>query len=116
MEKKFVIFAFRGELTCFVHALINALDFNARGRVVQMVLEGESVLLVKDLEREDGQFHGLYAKAKQNGLLAGACKGCSAMLGATEDVQKAGLPLLDDAMGHPSMAKWDDEGYTVITF
>ena len=116
MSKKTVLFAFRGELTCFAHVLLNALDFDARGYETRIVLEGESVTLVETLEKEDAQFHGLYAKAKAKGLVAGACKGCSAMLGATEAVNTAGLPLLDEIMGHPSMAGWMDDGYAVITF
>lgn len=114
--KKIVLFAFRGELTCFVHVLLNALDFDARGHEARIVMEGDSVTLVGKLEQEQTQFHGLYAKVKGKGLIAGACKGCSSVLGATGDVEKAGLPLLDDVMGHPSMAKWMDDGYTVITF
>ncbi len=116
MNKKIVLFAFRGDLSCFAHVLINALDSDSRGLEARIVFEGESVTLVGGLEKEDGQFHGLYAKAKGKGLIAGACKGCTAMFEATEAVQKAGLPLLDDVMGHPSMAKWMDDGYAVITF
>lgn len=116
MDKKIVLFAFRGELTCFVHVLLNALDFDSRGHEARIVMEGDSVTLVEQLEQEQTKFHGLYVKAKDKGLVAGACKGCSAMLGATEAVNKAGLPLLDDVMGHPSMARWMDDGYTVITF
>ena len=114
--KKIVLFAFRGEATCFVHVLLNALDFDDKGHQARIVMEGDSVSLVEQLEQPGFKFHGLYAKAKDKGLIAGACKGCSAVLGATGAVNKAGLPLLDDVMGHPSMAKWMDDGYSVITF
>lgn len=113
---KFALFAFRGDLLCFAHVLINALDMHDRGADAKVIFEGESVKLVGELAQEGAQFHSLYAKAKENGLIAGACKACSAKLGVTDAVQAEGLPLLGEAMGHPSMAAWRKQGYEIITF
>jgi len=113
---KCALFAFRGELLCFAHVLINALDMHGRGAGARIVFEGESVKLVGELAKPGNPFNGLYTKAKNQGLVAGACKACSAKLGATEAVAAEGLPLLDGAMGHPSMAAWREQGYEIVTF
>lgn len=114
--QKTVMFAFRGEPLCFVHVLLNTLDMDARGVTARIVMEGEAVKLVAGLEQADNAFHGLWVQAREKGLVAGACKACSAKLGATEAVQAAGLPFLDDMKGHPSMQVWREQGYDVLIF
>ena len=113
---KFALFAFRGDMLCFVHVLINALDTAERGGEARIIFEGEAVKLVGELAREDAQFHGLYRQCKEKGLIAGACKACSAKLGVTEAVRAENLPLMEGAKGHPSMAEWRDDGYEIVTF
>jgi hypothetical protein len=113
---KLALFAFRGDMLCFVHVLINALDADERGGEARIIFEGEAVKLVGELAKEGAQFHNLYAQCKEKGLIAGACKACSAKLGATEAVRAEGLPLLEGAKGHPSMAAWRADGFEIVTF
>jgi len=112
----YCLYAFNGELMCFVHVLLNALDMNAKGKETRIVMEGAAVKLVEELEKESCPFHGPYIKAKDAGLIDGVCKACSAKLGVLKAVKASGLPLLDDMMGHPSMAAYTEKGYTIITF
>jgi hypothetical protein len=37
-------------------------------------------------------------------------------MGSLEDVEKIGFPTCSELMGHPSMAKYIEDGYTIITF
>lgn len=110
------LYAFNGELMCFVHVLLNALDMTEKGEKAIIVFEGAAVKLVPVLEAGDTPFSPLYFKAKEAGLIDGACKACSQKLGVLDDVEKAGLTLLDDMSGHPSMAAYQAKGYTIITF
>ncbi|EGB14823.1 putative cytoplasmic protein [Pseudodesulfovibrio mercurii] len=112
----YCLYAFNGELMCFVHVLLNALDMKEKGKEAIIVFEGMAVKLVPELEKADNPFHALYQKARKAGLIAGACKACSAKLGVLDAVEKAGLPLLADMSGHPSMAAYMDKGYTILTF
>ena len=112
----YCLYAFNGELMCFVHVLLNALDMNEKGKQPLVVIEGAAVKLVGELEKESCPFHGPYKKAKAAGLIDGVCKACSAKLGVMEEVKASGLPLLDDMSGHPSMAAYIEKGYTIITF
>ena len=50
--KKIALFAFNGELTCFVHVLLNALDLKAKGHTVGIVIEGAATKLVPELSSE----------------------------------------------------------------
>jgi hypothetical protein len=114
--KKMALFAFEGELMCFVHVLLNGLDMQERGMEAQIILEGEAVTLVEKLEQAANPFHALWNKARKAGLVAGACRACSAKLGVLPAVETAGLPLLDGMSGHPAMAEWLEQGYEIVTF
>jgi len=114
--KKVAIFAFNGELMCFVHVLLNAIDMNDKGHDVKIVIEGSATKLVPELAKEDNPMHRLYQKAKGLGLIDGACKACSNKMGVLEAVKAEGLRLLDEMSGHPSMARYGEEGFEIITF
>lgn len=114
--QKTVLFAFRDDPLCFVHVLLNALDLEAKGFQAGIVLEGGATTLVALMEQPGHFLHPLYRKARDKGLLFGACRACSAKLGALEAVEKAGVPLLDDMSGHPGVAGYQQQGYTVLIF
>jgi hypothetical protein len=53
--------------------------------------------------------------------VAGACRGCADVFGATEGVKAAGLPLIDEkalpgTSGIVDLSRYLDEGYRVLTF
>lgn len=111
-----LLVAFQGEAMCFVHVLLNALDMAQRGLTAKIIIEGMAVKLPGELNQPDHPFHALYVKTKEAGLIEGVCKACSAKMGALAAVQAQGLPLLEDMMGHPSLGRYLQEGYTIITF
>lgn len=113
---KVVLFPFNGELMCFIHVLLNALDMKERGYEVGIVIEGAATTLVPKLAESSNPMHMLYQQTKDAGLIFGACKACSAKLGVLEAVEAEGLTLLGDMKGHPSMAAYQEQGYQIITF
>jgi hypothetical protein len=114
--KKTVLFAFNGDLMCFIHVLLNALDMKERGEEPKIVIEGSATKLIPQLADAGNPLHALYQKAKRLDLIAGACKACSHKMGTSDAAEKQGLGLLDDITGHPSMARYREEGFDVITF
>ncbi len=114
--KKVALFAFNGDLMCFVHVLLNALDMSEREYEVKIVIEGAATKLVPELAKENNPMHQLYKKAKGLDLIDGACKACSNKTGVLEGVKAEGLRLLDEMGGHPSIARYREEGFEVITF
>ena len=113
---KIVLFAFRGDPMCFVHVLLNALDLQERGRQGHIVIEGEAVKLIPEMSKEGHFLSALYQQVKEKGLIVAVCKACSAKLQVTEAVEAEGLPLVADISGHPSMGKFIDAGFEIITF
>lgn len=116
VNKKKALFVFNGELMCFVHVLLNALEMKSKGYDVHVILEGLSVRLVGELEKGESPMAGLYVQAKAKGLLTAVCRACSVQLNVLENIEKSGLPLVDDMSGHVSMSHYIDQGYDVIVF
>lgn len=116
MSKKVVLFPFNGEQMCFIHVLLNGLDMKDKGYDVRIVVEGAAVTLIPELAKTENPMNKIYARAKDAGLIDGVCKACSANLGVLDAVAAEGFTLLNDMLGHPSMARYIDDGYTVITF
>lgn len=114
--KKVVFFAFQSDPMCFIHVLLNALDMKEKGFDIRIVMEGSATRLVPELSGPEHPLHGLYKKAKEQGLFEGACRACSAKLGVLEPVCGEGFRLLEDMSGHPGMASYLAQGYEIITF
>ncbi|CAK8710694.1 MAG: cytoplasmic protein [Candidatus Electrothrix sp. AW2] len=113
--KKTVIFAFQGNPLCFIHVLLNALNMEEQGMEGNIILEGEAVNLVPKMAKSDHFLHSLYTKAKEKGLIFGACRVCSHKMGVTEAMTSENIGLIGDMAGHPAMADYIKQGYTVIT-
>ncbi len=113
---KVALVAFQGEPMCFVHVLLNALDLKRRGAEVRIIIEGLATKLLQDLNRPDNAFHSLYRQAKEAGLLEGVCRACATKTGALAEAQAQNLALLDDMSGHPSLGRYLQAGFTILTF
>lgn len=115
-KEKTVLFAFKGDPLCFIHVLLNGIDLHERGQEGLIIIEGEAVNLVSEMSQPGHFLFTLYQKAKGLGLFHGACKACATKLKAADAIQKAGIPLIGDMSGHPSMGEFISDGYRVITF
>jgi hypothetical protein len=116
MDRRVVLVAFNGEAMCFVHVLLNALDMKERGYDVKVVIEGSATKLVNELVNAGNPFGPLYAQVKANGMIDCVCRACSAKMEALDGVERQGLPICQEMSGHPSLAKYVEQGYTIITF
>jgi hypothetical protein len=115
VNRRVVLVAFHGEPTCFVHGLLNALDMKDRGYEVRVVIEGAATALVKDLNDASKPFAELYRKVREEDLIDCVCQACSAKMGVLDEARSQGLPICGEMNGHPSLARYLDEGYQVIT-
>lgn len=114
--EKIALFAFNGEMTCFVHVLLNALDMAGRGDQVAVVVEGAATALIPRLAEPVNPLNDLYHQVKDAGLIDAVCRACAAKMKVTEAVEAQGLAFADEMKGHPSMARYREAGYTIITF
>jgi len=109
---KFAFFAFNGNMMCFQHILLNALDLDDKGQKAKIIIEGEAVTLVQKLEESNNKH---YFEAKERALIDCICKACSASLGVLEYNKSTDIPLKGDMSGHPSMEAYTKQGYQIIT-
>ena len=114
--RKMVLFAFNGDPVCFVHVLLNALDMNAKGYEGKIVIEGAATKLIPELIEKGNPLNTLWERAVAAGLIEGACRACSNKMGTLEAAKQQGLELLDEMAGHPSMARYRNEGFEVLSF
>ncbi len=114
--KKIVLFVFNGDPMCFIHVLLNALDMKDKGYESKIVIEGAATKLIPELEKKGNPMHALWEKVINFKLVEGVCKACANKMGTLEASKSQGLSLLDDMSGHPSMARYKDSGYEIITF
>lgn len=110
--KKIAFFAFLGEKMCFSHLLLNAMDLSDKGYDVKIIVEGQAVKLIKDLEESKNP---LYLKAKGKNLFDCICKACSAQMKVLEFNETVGIPIKGEMSGHPSMEQFISQGYDIIT-
>ena len=114
--QKIALFIFNGDPVCFIHVLLNALDMAGRGMDSCIVIEGAATKLIPELAEEDHPLHALWEKTKARGLVAGVCKACSQKMGTMEAARDQNLTLLDEMNGHPSIGRYREAGFEVITF
>jgi hypothetical protein len=113
---KVTLVAFQGEVMCFAHVLLNALDIKGRGGEAKIIIEGQATKLLEDLNRPENAFHPLYVKTREGGLIEGVCRACATKTGSLAEAQAQGLRLLDDMSGHPSLGRYLEAGFTLLVF
>ena len=101
---------------CFIHVILNALDLNKKGHDVKVIIEGSATKLADQFENEKNPFYKQYQELRNSGLIDCFCKACSNKMESLKDVEKLKFNTCDELMGHPSMAKYIEQGYTIVTF
>jgi hypothetical protein len=114
--KKIALFVFNGDPMCFVHVLLNALDMAEKGYEAKIIIEGAATKLISDLEKKGHPLHQLWQRARAMGLVEGVCKACANKMESISVAKTLGLPLLEDMLGHPGMARYRDAGFEILTF
>ncbi|WP_419174100.1 cytoplasmic protein [Desulfosediminicola sp.] len=114
--KKIALVAYTGELVCFSHVMLYALDYQEKGYHVEVIIEGAATRLIKDLAQPDAPFAGLYSQLRQQSLIDCICKACSVKMGTYDEACEQGLKFGSDMQGHPSLERFTKEGYEVMTF
>ncbi len=127
--KKIALFAFNGDPMCFIHVLINAVELQENGNDVALVIEGSATKLVKlltggsgleDFKQSNPKMFELLTvnlkKVMDAGIISCVCQACASQMGVLDDVKKADLPLCAELKGHPSMSRYIEDGFDIISF
>jgi len=112
--KKIAIVSFKGEMPCFVHALLNAWNYHERGYEVALIVEGASTARIADIT---GAPQGaLWEKIKEAGLVRSVCKACAAQMGSLVEAEAQGLPIDAALSGHSDLEAFTSKGFEIILF
>lgn len=114
--KKIVLVAYQGELMCFSHVILYALDYAEKGYEVAVIIEGAATKLIADLAKPETPFAAQYQRLREQGLIACICKACATKMGTYDEAREQGLLMGSDMYGHPSLEPYTRLGYEVMTF
>ena len=112
--KKIAIVSFKGEMPCFVHALLNVWKYHERGYETALNVEGASTARLADIGASPKA--ELWEKIKAAGLVKSVCKACAAQMGTMEVVEKQGLPIDAALSGHSELEVFTAQGYDLVLF
>ncbi len=96
------------------NALEVAKELKEGGDEVSIIFDGAGTRWVGPLADKDHQMNPLFDAVRDK--VDGACFFCSGAFGVKNEVEKSGIPFLQDYDGHPSLKAYLDKGYQVITF
>jgi hypothetical protein len=96
------------------NALVTAKEFKETGDDVTIVFDGAGTTWIGTLNDPSHRYHGVFEEIRDR--IAGACSYCAGRYGVTEQVEQAGIALLDEYEQHPSIRRLLAEGYQVVTF
>ena len=75
---------------------------------------------LEDFAQQNPQMHkmiaDLFQQVKEADMISCVCQACSNMMGSLEDAKGLALPLCSELKGHPSMTRYIEEGYEIISF
>jgi hypothetical protein len=91
-----------------------AKEFQEHNDEVKIVFDGAGTTWIGKLADPESKMNPLYESVKGNVL--GACSYCASAFGVKSKVEKAGIKLLDDYDGHPSIRALVNDGFQVLTF
>jgi hypothetical protein len=113
---KVALFVFNGDPVCFIHVLLNGLNMKAKGMDGRIIVEGAATALLPELAKPENPLNKLWGQAKSQNIVEGVCKGCAHKMGTAKEAVNQGLALLDDMSGHPSMSRYIEAGFDVVSF
>jgi len=96
------------------NALTTAKEFKEAGDDAVVVFDGAGTRWVAELADPEHKYHRLLEDVRDR--VRGACVYCARAYGVKEAVEQAGIPLLDDFKGHPSVRDLMAHGYQIVTF
>lgn len=103
-----------GDLARAVNALETAKAFQQAGDDVSVIFDGAGTRWVGKFANPEHRAHKLYESVGPS--ISGACGYCAGAFGVKNEVEEAGVALLEEHDRHPSIRRLVVDGYEVITF
>lgn len=95
------------------NALTLAKESKEAGDEIRLLLDGAGTKWGAELASDEHKYHRLFEEVRDT---AGACLYCSRAYGVKDAVEAAGVQMLDEYKGHPSVRQLIVDGYEVVSF
>ncbi|MGH7820903.1 MAG: DsrE family protein [Candidatus Binatia bacterium] len=99
-----------------LHALLYARELKEHGHAIVLVFDGAGTEWAEEWTKPDST-HPLapaYRKLRDAGVTEVVCDYCSGAFQVKGKLRERGVPLTAEFDGHPSVARWVDEGYRLL--
>jgi len=99
-----------------LHALLYSQELHDHGHEVVLVFDGAGTQWVNEWNNPDskGKYKALYEQLREDGITQVICDYCATAFQARTYVEKQKKLFAAEYQGHPSIAKWVDQGYEPI--
>ncbi|MBI3011576.1 MAG: DsrE family protein, partial [Candidatus Omnitrophica bacterium] len=99
-----------------VHAFLYAKELKEHGHEVVLIFDGAGTEWADELTNPESQskLKPMYEQLKQAAIVEIVCDFCAGAFGVKERLVQRQLPLTTEYAGHPSIAKWADQGYQLL--
>ncbi len=95
------------------NALTTAKEAKDAGDDTRVILDGAGTKWGSELADKEHKYHRLFGAVSAE---TGACAYCSRAYGVKDQVEAAGIRMIDEYEGHPSVRELIVGGFDVITF
>ena len=99
-----------------VHALLYTRELKEHGHDVVLVFDGAGTEWAEEFTKPDSthKLTPMYRELSKLGVTKIICDFCAGAFGVKERLAQRQLPLVAEYAGHPSIAKWIDQGYQLL--
>ena len=99
-----------------VHAFLYANELAEHGHAVVLIFDGAGTEWAEELSNPESQskLKPMYEQLKQAGIVEIVCDFCAGAFAVKERLAQRPVPMTAEYAGHPSIAKWADQGYEFI--
>ena len=99
-----------------VHALLYSKELREHGHDVILVFDGAGTEWVSEWMDPDStdKLKPMYEELHKAGIVEIVCDYCATAFQVKDKLKDKNAPLTSEYQGHPSIAKWADQGYQIV--
>lgn len=99
-----------------LHALLYSRELKEHGHDVVLIFDGAGTEWAEEWTNPNSQHHltPLYRELSKQGITNIICDFCANAFAARKSLQERNVPMTAEYQGHPSIAKWADQGYQIL--
>ena len=98
------------------HALLYAVELAEKGYSVVLIFDGAGAGWANEFNKPENPLYKPYLKLQKLGVVEEICDHCSKNMGVQEKLsERQKKSIVSDYKGHPSLVKWVERGYQILT-